>query len=59
MHDIYMQEYFGEKVGLYFKFMGHFNLWLTVPAAIGIPLQIYILAINDFSNPTQVLLLAY
>jgi len=49
-----IKEYFGEKVGLYFKFMGHFNLWLTVPAAIGIPLQIYILAINDFSNPTQI-----
>lgn len=34
--------------------MGHFNKWLLVPAIIGVPLQIYILAINDFSNPSQV-----
>jgi hypothetical protein len=52
-----LQEYFGEKLGLYFAFMGHFNKWLLLPAVIGVPLQIYILAINDFSNPSQVGLL--
>lgn len=34
--------------------MGHFNLWLAAPAAIGIPLQIYIVAVNNFSSPVQI-----
>eukprot|EP00604_Paraphysomonas_vestita_P001703 CAMPEP_0174817746 /NCGR_PEP_ID=MMETSP1107-20130205/254_1 /TAXON_ID=36770 /ORGANISM="Paraphysomonas vestita, Strain GFlagA" /LENGTH=652 /DNA_ID=CAMNT_0016028733 /DNA_START=1071 /DNA_END=3029 /DNA_ORIENTATION=+ len=49
-----IKEYFGEKIGLYFKFMAHYNLWLTGPALIGIPLQIYIVAINNFSSPVQI-----
>jgi hypothetical protein len=34
--------------------MGHYNLWLSAPAFIGIPLQIYIVAINNFSSPVQI-----
>ena len=34
--------------------MGHYTKWLLVPALIGIPLQIYIVAVNDFSNPSQI-----
>jgi hypothetical protein len=34
--------------------MGHFNQWLAIPGLIGIPLQIYILAVNDFSTPPQI-----
>jgi hypothetical protein len=34
--------------------MGHYNLWLAAPAFIGIPLQIYIVAINNFSSPVQI-----
>lgn len=31
---LYVKEYFGEKIGLYFTFMGHFSKWLTVPAGM-------------------------
>lgn len=53
-NSLSLQEYFGEKLGLYFTFMGHYTKWLLVPALIGIPLQIYIVAVNDFSNPSQI-----
>ena len=31
--------------------MAHYTAWLAIPSVIGIPLQIYVLAANDFSNP--------
>ena len=34
--------------------MGHYNLWLAAPAILGIPLQIYIVAVNNFSSPVQI-----
>jgi hypothetical protein len=46
-----IKNYFGEKIGLYFSFLGHFSLWLRFPAIIGLPIQIYVLAVNDFSSP--------
>lgn len=34
--------------------MSHYTFWLIAPAAIAIPLQIYLLAIDDYSNPVQI-----
>ena len=36
-----IKEYFGEKIGLYYLFMGHYTRWLIAPAVIGLGLQIY------------------
>jgi hypothetical protein len=34
-----IREYFGEKIGLYFAWLGYYTYWLTVPAAMGIALE--------------------
>ena len=36
-HDI--RNYFGEKIAIYYVFIGHYCLWLLIPVIIGIPLQ--------------------
>lgn len=46
-----MKEYFGEKVALYYVFMHHFMLFLTIPAVVGIPLQLVVFSTNDYSAP--------
>lgn len=47
----HMKEYFGEKITMYFCFMEHFVTFLTLPAAVGLPLQIAVWATNDYSAP--------
>ena len=46
-----IKNYFGEKVGLYFKFLGHYTNWLLTPAIIGTVLQLLIAATGNFSHP--------
>lgn len=46
-----IREYFGEKIALYFVFMGHMSKWLAFPAFASIPCQISIFVLNDFSSP--------
>lgn len=46
-----IKEYFGEKITLYFVFMGHYTQWLLGPALVGIPLQLVIFIMDDFSSP--------
>lgn len=36
----YIKEYFGEKVGIYFLFQGHYTRWLLGPALVGFLLQV-------------------
>lgn len=44
-----VKEYFGEKIALYFTFMQHFTNFLSLPAFIGVPLQIAVFILNDYS----------
>jgi anoctamin-10/anoctamin-7 len=46
-----VKEYFGEKVTLYFCFLDHYTQFLSIPAFIGIPLQIAVFATGDYSAP--------
>jgi hypothetical protein len=37
-----MKEYFGEKIGLYFAFIGFFTTWLLFPAIFGLATEIHV-----------------
>ena len=41
-HVAHINEYFGTRIYLYFRFVQHYSKWLFVPAAVGIPVQISI-----------------
>lgn len=44
------KDYFGEKNALYFAFMEHFVSFLSLPAIVGVPLQIAVFATGDYSG---------
>lgn len=46
-----VKEYFGEKIGLFFVFMEYYIYALLIPAVIGLPLQIAVFAMGDYSAP--------
>lgn len=43
--------YFGEKVTVYFKFMGHFSLYMMIPAVVGLATQLVILESYNLEHP--------
>jgi len=47
-----IKNYFGEKIGLYFKFLGHYTNWLLLPGIIGLVLQLIVVVSGNFSHPT-------
>lgn len=48
--------YFGEKIALYFDFIGHYARWLMIPSAIGLPIQFHIFISGNSSTFWQVLI---
>jgi hypothetical protein len=31
-----IRQYFGVKIGMYFAFLGHYTMWLTLPSVLGV-----------------------
>lgn len=46
-----IRNYFGEKVCLYFHFMGHYSQYLIVPGIVGLAFQIVVWYYGDYSHP--------
>lgn len=46
-----IRDYLGEKIALYFAFLGHYTKWILFPAFAGIPLQIAVFVLQDYSAP--------
>ena len=46
-----IQSYFGAKITLYFKFLGHFTLYMVIPAFVGLLIQLVILGYFNVNSP--------
>lgn len=48
-----IKEYFGEKIGLFNVFIGHYTQWLIIPSIVGLAFQLVVWATNTktFSSP--------
>jgi len=46
-----IREYYGEKIALYFVYLGHYSSWLVIPSIIGLCFQLVVWGTLDFSNP--------
>lgn len=46
-----LKEYFGEKIGLFFKFMAHQNTWIMFPAFLGLGAQGLVWGTGNYSHP--------
>ena len=46
-----IREYFGSKLTLYFAFLGHYNMYLLLPAIFGLIVQIVVFTTGDRDHP--------
>jgi hypothetical protein len=46
-----LRRYFGEKIALYFVFLGHYSWWCVAAAVVGTPMQLAVFATGDYSAP--------
>jgi hypothetical protein len=44
-------EYFGEKISMYFIFLGHYSWWCLFAAVVGVPMQIAVFVLDQYSAP--------
>lgn len=50
-----IKNYFGEKVALYYQFLGTLSAFLAVPAIVGVILQLYIWNTSQFDSPLLII----
>jgi hypothetical protein len=46
-----LARYFGEKIAMFFVFQGHYSRWCVFAGIVGIPLQIAVFVMNNYSAP--------
>jgi anoctamin-10/anoctamin-7 len=45
-----IKDYFGEKIGVYYGWMGHYTYWLVLPLIVGIPIQGVVWGTDNYSS---------
>eukprot|EP01038_Epipyxis_sp_PR26KG_P015834 gene15834-21454_t len=46
-----LKQYFGEKIALYYVFLGHYSLWLVGPSLISFTFQLVVWGTQNYSHP--------
>lgn len=45
-----IKDYFGERIGVYFGWIGHYTYWLILPCVVGIPVQAIVWGTENYSS---------